>query len=151
MHDCHATLRSLRVLEVRTGECFAGASGALQLQLENDAPVPRLALQLNAVASWPRAFALAPASQMAVRLSFHTRRRGRERLPRLQLATSAPLGLFRAWTWLHLQTEVVVYPQPAGTRAAAARRRAARGHRSERAAAARKSGRDCGPISRPMD
>jgi uncharacterized protein (DUF58 family) len=117
MHDCHATLRSLRVLEVRTSECFAGASAALQLQLENDAPVPRLALQLECGGELAPAFALAPASQLAVHCHFTPQRRGRERLPRLQLATSAPLGLFRAWTWLYLQTEVIVYPQPAGTRA----------------------------------
>jgi uncharacterized protein (DUF58 family) len=117
MHDCHATLRSLRILEVRTGECFAGASAALQLQLENDAPVPRLALQLECSGEAAPAFALAPASQLAVHCHFTPARRGRERLPRVQLASSAPLGLFRAWTWLYLQTEVVVYPRPAGTRA----------------------------------
>src|SRR5580698_8595741 len=111
MHDCHATLRSLRILEVRTGECFAGSSAALQLQLENDAPVPRLALQLACGAESVPAFALAPASQRAVHCHFTPTRRGRERLPRVQLSTSAPLGLFRAWTWLHLDTEVLVYPQ----------------------------------------
>jgi uncharacterized protein (DUF58 family) len=117
MHDCHATLRSLRVLEVRTGECFAGAAAALQLQLENDAPVPRLALQLECGGEAAPAFALAPASQRAVHCHFTPLRRGRERLPRVQLSSSAPLGLFRAWTWLYLKTEVVVYPRPAGTRA----------------------------------
>lgn len=116
MHDCHATLRSLRILEVRTGECFAGASAALQLQLENDAPVPRLALQLACGSDEAPAFALAPASQLAVHCHFTPVRRGREQLPRVQLSTSAPLGLFRAWTWLYLETEIVVYPQPVGTR-----------------------------------
>jgi uncharacterized protein (DUF58 family) len=116
MHDCHATLRSLRVLEVRTGECFAGAPAALQLQLENDAPVARLALQLACGEDEAPAFALAPASQLAVHCHFTPTRRGRERLPRVQLSTSAPLGLFRAWTWIYLESEVVVYPQPEGKR-----------------------------------
>jgi len=117
MHDCHATLRSLRVLELRTGECFATASAALQFQLENDAPVPRLALQLDCGGELAPAFALAAGSQMAVHCHFTPARRGRERLPRVQLSTSAPLGLFRAWTWLYLDSEVLVYPHPAGARA----------------------------------
>jgi uncharacterized protein (DUF58 family) len=117
MHDCHATLRSLRILEVRTGECFARAPAALQLQLENAAPLPRLALQLECGNEAVPPFALAPASQRAVHCHFTPAQRGRERLPRVQLSSSAPLGLFRAWTWLHLETEVLVYPRPAGTRA----------------------------------
>ncbi len=115
MHDCHATLRSLRILEVRTGECFAATSAALQLQLENDAAVPRLALQVDCGGQDAPAFALGPASQLAVHCHFLPGKRGRARLPRVQLATSAPLGLFRAWAWLYLDTEVLIYPRPAGT------------------------------------
>jgi uncharacterized protein (DUF58 family) len=115
MYDCHATLRSLRILEVRTGECFAGTAAALQLQLENDASVPRLALQVDCGGQDAPGFALGAASQLAVHCHFVPAKRGRERLPRVQLATSAPLGLFRAWAWLYLDTEVLVYPRAAGT------------------------------------
>lgn len=115
MHDCHATLRSLRILEVRTGECFATSPAALQLQLENDAGVPRLALQVDCGGQDAPGFALGPASQLAVHCHFVPARRGRVRLPRVQLASSAPLGLFRAWAWLYLDTEVIVYPRAAGS------------------------------------
>ena len=32
------------------------------------------------------------------------------------LSTDAPLGLFRAWTWLHLPLEAIIYPSPSGAR-----------------------------------
>jgi uncharacterized protein (DUF58 family) len=34
----------------------------------------------------------------------------------VELASTAPFGLFRCWTWLHLPLEVIVYPRPLGTR-----------------------------------
>jgi uncharacterized protein (DUF58 family) len=34
----------------------------------------------------------------------------------LELASTAPFALFRCWTWMHLPLEVIVYPQPLGTR-----------------------------------
>jgi uncharacterized protein (DUF58 family) len=56
-----------------------------------------------------------------VRLAFQAGARGRQRIERLELSTSAPLGLFRAWTWLHLPLEAIVYPAPAGARPLPAR------------------------------
>ena len=38
--------------------------------------------------------------------------RGRQRIDRLHLSSDAPLGLFRAWTWLHLPLEALIYPAP---------------------------------------
>ena len=57
-----------------------------------------------------------------MRLTFQAGARGRQRIDRLELSSGAPLGLFRAWTWLHLPLEAVVYPAPGGTRALPARR-----------------------------
>jgi len=50
-----------------------------------------------------------------VRLSYPAIARGRQRIERLELATDAPLGLFRAWCWLYLPLEVIIYPAPIGT------------------------------------
>ena len=122
MHDCHATLRSLRILEVRTGECFARAPAALQLQLENAAPLPRLALQLECGNEAVPPFALAPASQRAVHCHFTPAQRGRERLPRPGLQARARSRTAPPCTWVLIRA----------------------------AAAARRNGRACVPISQPM-
>ncbi len=45
-------------------------------------------------------------------------RRGPWRPPPLRLASTAPFGLFRTWTWLRLDTTTLVYPRPVGSLAA---------------------------------
>jgi uncharacterized protein (DUF58 family) len=55
-------------------------------------------------------------AQLTVHLPFLAARRGRLRLERLELASTAPFGLFRCWAWLHLPLEAIVYPQPLGNR-----------------------------------
>ncbi|MDE2249923.1 MAG: DUF58 domain-containing protein, partial [Gammaproteobacteria bacterium] len=51
-----------------------------------------------------------------VRAEFLAGERGRRRLGRLELASTAPSGLFRCWTWLYLPLEVYVYPRAHGSR-----------------------------------
>ena len=41
--------------------------------------------------------------------------RGLWQLPALRLQCTAPLGLFRAWTWLHVEATTPVYPRLAGS------------------------------------
>jgi len=41
-------------------------------------------------------------------------RRGSHHLPRLKLSTSFPFGLFRAWTYLHLDLRLLAWPVPRG-------------------------------------
>jgi uncharacterized protein (DUF58 family) len=36
------------------------------------------------------------------------------RLPRLRISSSFPLGLFRAWSYVELDLECIVYPRPEG-------------------------------------
>jgi uncharacterized protein (DUF58 family) len=43
-------------------------------------------------------------------------RRGQQRMAALELASTAPFGLFRCWAWVHLPVEVIAYPQPLGSR-----------------------------------
>jgi uncharacterized protein (DUF58 family) len=56
-----------------------------------------------------------------VRAAFRAVARGVQRIDRLQLSTQAPLGLFRAWSWLYLPLDVVIYPAPNGSRVLPAR------------------------------
>lgn len=41
-----------------------------------------------------------------------TERRGWMPLPRMQLSTTLPFGLFRAWSWITADQQVLVYPRP---------------------------------------
>jgi len=55
---------------------------------------------------------IAPQSQVVLKLSYPTRQRGWQAIPRIRLQTWFPLGLLRVWsTWLP-DAKALVYPQP---------------------------------------
>lgn len=116
MYQCHHTLLGLQLQAASAEPTFAGQLGELQLQFRNgDARARRsLCLRCEPCAATP--FLLEPGQMLRVRLSYRARGRGRQRIERLVLSTDAPLGLFRAWTWLHVPLEAIIYPAPSGAR-----------------------------------
>ena len=116
MHECQRTLQGLELVQAHAGDCHAGATGVLELRFYNAARQARRALTIRSGTAAVSEFALAPGATLTVRVAFDAARRGRLRLGRLELASTAPFGLFRCWAWLHLPLEVIVYPQPAGSR-----------------------------------
>lgn len=53
-----------------------------------------------------------PASAAPVEFELEAERRGWLPLPRMRIHTRWPLGLFRAWSWIHPDHPVLVYPMP---------------------------------------
>ena len=117
MHECHRTLSGLRLLRAEADSTFAGQHGNLVLYFNNADSRARESLCLQSAPCEPVLFQMPAHSSHTVRLSFQAGARGRQRIERLQVSTQAPLGLFRAWTWLYLPLETIIYPAPAGTHA----------------------------------
>ncbi len=117
MHECHAMLSGVTVLRAEAGNSYAGRVGELQLWFENAQARTRSGLQLRSAGCPPSCFELPAAASQRVRLQYQGGVRGRQRIERLELSSTAPLGLFRAWTWLHLPLQAIIYPAPAGRRA----------------------------------
>lgn len=116
MHECHRTLRGLQLVHAEAADSFAGTAARLELRFNNPSPQPRQMLQLQCQEGHAQRFEL-PAGALTVHFAhFQLPRRGRQRLGRIALRTTAPLGLFRAWTWLHLPLDAIAYPAPAGDR-----------------------------------
>ena len=116
MFECQRTLQGLVVQHAGAADCFAGSTALLELQLANPSPVPRRLLSVGCAGSPAVACELAGSADCRVRAPFDAGPRGRRRIERVELATRAPFGLFRAWTWLHMPVEVIVYPRAAGDR-----------------------------------
>jgi uncharacterized protein (DUF58 family) len=116
MHECQRTLQGLELTHVHVADCYAGRTGLLELRLANGARTPRRALTVRAAPEPATHFDLAAGAQLTVQLAHRCAWRGRHRIGRLELTSTAPFGLFRCWTWLHLPLEVIVYPHPLGTR-----------------------------------
>jgi uncharacterized protein (DUF58 family) len=97
---------------------FAGQRADFRFHLQGRGAVPRFQLQLYSDEHQDRPTASAhtdvPAGEGAeALLPVPTVRRGRMPLTRLGVATRHPFGLFRAWSWLHMDCSVLVYPAPA--------------------------------------
>jgi len=103
------SLDGLRLDHVRAGHAIAGE--AMELVLAFHSRRPRSAIRLD-LADGTAAFALDGREAIEVKLHLPTHRRGWQPLPRLRLWSTWPLGLFRAWSWLHPDQAVLVWPRP---------------------------------------
>jgi uncharacterized protein (DUF58 family) len=112
MYDCHRTLVGVHLVRAQAEPVFALEHGELAVSFENRQAHLRRGLALRCAGAAVVYFELPALSTTRVRVPFETHTRGWQRIDRMELATTAPLGLFRAWTWLHLPLEVLVYPQP---------------------------------------
>jgi uncharacterized protein (DUF58 family) len=112
MHECHRMLRGLRLISAQAEPTFAQRQGELLLGFENTAAYARRKLRLRVAAVAPHWFELAAHGSCVARVAYQGLARGRQRIDRLHLSSDAPLGLFRAWTWLHLPLEAFIYPLP---------------------------------------
>ena len=112
MYECHGSLSGLTISSAQVESTFAYGQGELSLGFYNAATSPRRSLRLRVTAVGPKHFEIAPHSACLVSVRYQALSRGRQRIDRLQLSSDAPLGLFRAWTWLHLPLDAIIYPTP---------------------------------------
>ncbi|MCS6946073.1 MAG: DUF58 domain-containing protein [Steroidobacteraceae bacterium] len=112
----HRNLQGLQLASATLSPAFAGDAARLSLQLT--APQRRrYALQLSLPSATARLDAVDCGGSARLECALPTVRRGRYPLERIGLQSTFPFGLFRAWTWLHLPFELIVYPVPRGVRA----------------------------------
>jgi uncharacterized protein (DUF58 family) len=120
MHHCHHNLVGLTVRFRGVEPVFAGQRAEFRFALQGRGRHPRFQFQLQSDTGigeeqWMRsAFVdVSPEDSPDALLPVPTRARGLQPVTRLGIATRYPFGLFRAWSWLHMDCRVVVYPRPA--------------------------------------
>jgi uncharacterized protein (DUF58 family) len=113
MHACHRNLTGLSVASAGTQPPFAGQDAGFRLSLSNPSLLPRIDIEASTLAGRREVVTVGPSEDALVHLAVPTRRRGRVRLDRCEIATRYPLGLFRAWAVLHPEDDCLVYPRPA--------------------------------------
>ena len=115
MHQCHRNLLRTSFVTASAPPMFAGTHGALYVTLGNDARFARYGLEVVALDGKPAGLDIPIDGQAQASVPLPTSKRGVLRVDRLHLSTSYPYNLFRAWTWVHLPIEVLVYPRPHGS------------------------------------
>jgi len=114
MHQCHRNLLRVSFVSAAAAPAFAGTRGRLRVTLANDAKVPRTGIEVSAQGGAASAD-IHPHEQVQIDVPIPVPRRGRVRIDRLLVRTAQPFGLFRAWTWVHLPIDMIVYPRAHGT------------------------------------
>jgi uncharacterized protein (DUF58 family) len=109
------TFRNLSGIELRplaAGETFAGAVMPFTLVLAGGA-TPRYAITLGAARGCLTVTVdVVPDAALPVALELLTPRRGRIVLGRITLSSDFPLGLWRAWAYVHFPLAGIAFPTP---------------------------------------
>ena len=113
MHQCQRNLVDLEIGFAGVEPVFAGQSSEFRIAITNNAKNRRHGLQLSAGDVRSGIADLAPGESRVFTLALPTERRGTVRLERFGIQTRYPFELFRAWSWLHMDLEGLVYPAPA--------------------------------------
>ncbi|MDY1547839.1 DUF58 domain-containing protein [Luteibacter sahnii] len=102
------TLNGLTIGGVRADTARVGDRVRVSLDVSASGHA-RTALRLD-VAGHTQVFSVTPGTPCVVELPLDATHRGWLPLPRMRLHSRWPMGLFRAWSWLHPDAQVLVYP-----------------------------------------
>jgi uncharacterized protein (DUF58 family) len=114
MFHCHRNLSGVVIEGITAGEAFAGAPLAVRVGCANPGALIRFGLSFECDEEHATLARLDPGGRELIEVGVPTRNRGLLRPTRLVVSTRFPFGLFRAWSWMHVPFEAVVYPRPAG-------------------------------------
>ncbi|MDR2017008.1 MAG: DUF58 domain-containing protein [Burkholderiales bacterium] len=104
-------LFGMKLSAISAGHTFAGGSLAFTVSIDSG-DHERERVQLTVEEAPSQYFDLPAASTRLITLTKPTYRRGRLPMGRLTVATEAPLGLWRAWSYVHFPLEGLVFPAP---------------------------------------
>jgi uncharacterized protein (DUF58 family) len=114
MHQCHRNLLGMTLVAVAPNPAFARDKGVLTLTFSESHVAARYRIGAGLDGVKPVTIDVTGGGPNIVELPVHAAKRGILRIERFLLATTHPYGLFRAWTWVHLPIELLVYPCPLG-------------------------------------
>jgi uncharacterized protein (DUF58 family) len=129
MHQCQRNLVGLELSFAGVEPVFAGQAAEFQVAITNHSKNHRPHLQVYIAGIVSDIDDLAAGESRVFNLEIPTRQRGRIRLDRFGVRTLFPFELFRAWAWLHMDLQGLVYPKPAALVPEPPPTQAAQGHR----------------------
>ena len=111
------TYNNLRGLEIKTGaaeECFVGRQAVFTLLLSDPEGRDHFDILVWSDTSTPTHTTVNGGDTAHAQLAIPARRRGSLTPGRVIVASAYPMGLFRAWAYIDIETQVLVYPKPIG-------------------------------------
>lgn len=114
MHQCHRNLVRTVLISASATPTFARTPGTLRVTLQNDAAFHRFSIEITPPDGTPTSRGILARGQVQIDAPVEAPERGIVRIERFQVSSTFPFGLFRAWSWIHMPIEMVVYPRPSG-------------------------------------
>lgn len=103
-------LDGLSMTGVQPGHAFAGDPLDLRIHLEAGQRLRQaVLLDMNGQSV---ATTVPAQGRAMVTMALVWNRRGWQSMPRIRVWTTWPIGLFRAWSWVHPSAQVLVWPRP---------------------------------------
>jgi uncharacterized protein (DUF58 family) len=106
-------LAGLRLTAHRTAPVFAGDVARFPICIDNRALAERCSLSLSRAKREIALVDVPAETRVVATATVAAPRRGVLKPGTLTISTRFPLGLFRAWAYLHLDAACIVYPKPA--------------------------------------
>jgi uncharacterized protein (DUF58 family) len=116
MHLTHRNLVGVVARGIAAVDAFAGEHGLLLLTLASSGRMRRFAIECEIEGSERESVTLPEEGTVRADIAVPLERRGRLWIGRVKLSTAFPFGLFRAWTYLHLEQPLLAWPVPRGRR-----------------------------------
>ncbi|MEL7187727.1 MAG: DUF58 domain-containing protein, partial [Pseudomonadota bacterium] len=113
MHQCQRNLAGLELSFAGTDPVFAGHTQRFRIAITNHSRSARYGIRLYHDDGAQSEFKDLEAGESQIfTLKLTTKRRGYLKLERFGIRTMYPFELFRAWAWLHMDLQGLVYPRP---------------------------------------
>ena len=112
----YRNLAQLQFAAGRAEPVFAGERAAFDIHVGNPGGRPRYAVELELPGETPVSVDVAGGQTARATLHRDAQQRGRLAPGRIRVSTRYPLGLFRAWAYVELDMNCMVYPRPGSAR-----------------------------------
>ena len=108
---CYKSLAGLVLQKGQSKTVFAGEAAGFEIHISN--PSGAVRYQLNISLEQTETITIRPHSKISITLYSTTTKRGWHQAGKVTVASTYPLGLFRAWSPIRFNLNVLVYPKPA--------------------------------------
>jgi uncharacterized protein (DUF58 family) len=114
MVQTQRTLAGTRLQAASAEPVFAGEQAPWRIEASSRTALGNLRVDTQGGIELVQQVPAGEGNEGALQFTLRTQRRGRMRLPVLRITSTAPFGLFRTWTWLDIDVQMLVFPRPAG-------------------------------------
>lgn len=112
IHYTFLNLSGLKITALKAFNCYAGDIAEFRVLVESVNQRGYDSVQLNWRNEPIETVCLSPGESQTLDLNVQSKSRGLLKAGMLKIESRFPFGLLRAWSWIELEMEAIVYPKP---------------------------------------